>query len=121
MKQMQKGNTNTEARRERERRQEEKAGLITIKPIKLGGGNSNNSKSSETPKKGFKSAFASVDSAATTNATLAGQGFKKISGSGGAVKDTIDGPKLMDGASLAYESDTDDEDYEHYDPAHPTQ
>lgn len=118
---MQRGNTNTEARRERERRQEEKAGLITIKPIKLGGGTNNDSKSSEAPKKGFKSAFGSVDPTLTTSTTLAGQGFKKISGSGSTSKEAINGSNLADGGSSAYESDTGDEDYEHYNPAYPTQ
>ncbi|KAL7269610.1 hypothetical protein RUND412_007713 [Rhizina undulata] len=99
MKAMQRDPTTAEKRRERERRQEEKAGVITIKPIKL----SEEKEKGGFKKGGFKSAFGEEKK-------LGGGGFKKVFGGvevGGAGRE--------DGTE---ESDTDGEN--NYDPANPT-
>jgi len=123
MKQMQKGASSIEARRERERRAEEKAGLITIKPIKLGS-SSDPSGEHASGKRGFKSAFGNVDANndVTAAKSKAGAGFKKafstvhVQGFDSSIKDT----ETLDDDADPLESDTEDEGYERYNPAQPT-
>ncbi|RVD85230.1 uncharacterized protein DFL_003557 [Arthrobotrys flagrans] len=79
MKQMQRGASSVEARRERERRAEEKAGLITIKPLRTQGDNGGSKHSDDSApragKKGFKSAFGRGDEQHKNDKQPAG--FKK--------------------------------------------
>ncbi|KAK6501073.1 hypothetical protein TWF481_008923 [Arthrobotrys musiformis] len=124
MKQMQRGASSAEARRERERRAEEKAGLITIKPLRAQGDNGS-SKNSDDPlpragKKGFKSAFGSGDDQKSDRQST---GFKKAftGNSGDSVPYTEAREQHRAGdTSGSFPSDTDDDTYDTYDPARPT-
>ncbi|KAK6357814.1 hypothetical protein TWF730_007172 [Orbilia blumenaviensis] len=127
MKQMQRGASSVEARRERERRAEEKAGLITIKPLRTQGDNGlpkhSDDSVSRIGKKGFKSAFGRGDE--QQRGDKQSTGFKKAfagdSGEGGHPAET---PELYHTADTAgnLPSDTDDDDSIHstYDPTKPT-
>ncbi|KAF3901949.1 hypothetical protein ABW21_db0209637 [Orbilia brochopaga] len=124
MKQMQRGATSIEARRERERRAEEKAGLITIKPLKTTGdgnvsGNADEA-TSRAGRKGFKSAFAAVDPASTS--TKQTGGFKKAFASNVETNLSTSKPARSHDLDVdeALLSDTDDESYIVYDPSKPT-
>lgn len=120
MKAMQRDPSTAEKRRERERRQDEKAGVITIKPLKL---NVDEKKSGGFKKGGFKSAFGGGGGGE------AGGEVEKIAtpvgGSGGFKRAFVaEGEETAvagrpDGGAVE-ESDTEDEGYERYDPAKPT-
>jgi len=90
--------------RDRERKENEKSGLITIKPLSLDA-QSKPSSSSGFKKGGFKSAFGEPKEEIEKKS---GGGFKKVFG--GEEKETVIEP----------ESDTEDEGYEVYDPRYPT-
>lgn len=117
MKAMQRDPSTAEKRRERERRQDEKAGVITIKPLKL---NVDEKKSGGFKKGGFKSAFGGGggggNEVEAEKKVTPGGGFKKASAAG------VEEPAVVaktDGGVVG-ESDTEDEGYEMYDPANPT-
>lgn len=124
MKAMQRDPSTAEKRRERERRQDEKAGVITIKPLKL---NVDEKKGGGFKKGGFKSAFGGGGGGGgggseveaekkVTPAGVGGGGFKKVFVAG------VEEPAVVaktDGG-VVEESDTEDEGYERYDPAKPT-
>ncbi|KAL0633566.1 hypothetical protein Q9L58_007526 [Maublancomyces gigas] len=121
MKAMQRDPSTAEKRRERERRQDEKAGVITIKPLKL---NVDEKKSGGFKKGGFKSAFGGGggggggggNEVEAEKKVTPGGGFKKASAAG------VEEPAVVaktDGG-VVEESDTEDEGYEIYDPAKPT-
>ena len=114
---MQKAGTNVEAKRERERRAEEKAGLITIKPLDLGTMDADAAPAKKPG--GFKMAFGG--SSTTDSAEKKSSGFKKAFGKVDEVATPIEAlPAAVDLVGKdGFESDT-DEEYEHYDPAHPT-
>jgi len=121
MKAMQRDPSNAEKRRERERRQDEKAGVITIKPIKLGG-DGGEKKGGGFKKSGFKSAFGSSGGGGG-----GGGGFKKVFGGQEEEamtevqgKKEVEEVKVMEEDMVAIESDTEDEGWERYDPARPT-
>ncbi|KAK6341736.1 hypothetical protein TWF696_008801 [Orbilia brochopaga] len=124
MKQMQRGSSSIEARRERERRAEEKAGLITIKPLKTANdGNASGNADEATSRagrKGFKSAFGAVDPPSTS--TKQSSGFKKAFASNTETDcSTAKIAKSQDlGVDESLPSDTDDESYTVYDPSKPT-
>ncbi|KAF3934394.1 hypothetical protein ABW20_dc0108011 [Dactylellina cionopaga] len=120
MKQMQRGSSSIEARRERERRAEEKAGLIAIKPLKPYAEGTAPTHSDDTSlrsgKKGFKSAFGNEDQ-------VTGKGFKKAFAGkedikGSIITKTTGLPDTVDSDDAT--SDTDDESYSIYDPSRPT-
>lgn len=122
MKAMQRDPSTAEKRRERERRQDEKAGVITIKPLKL---NVDEKKSGGFKKGGFKSAFGGggggggeVGGEVEKMATPVGGvgGFKRAFVAEGEETAVAARP---DGGAVE-ESDTEDEGYERYDPAKPT-
>ncbi|KAJ6262819.1 Zinc finger protein [Drechslerella dactyloides] len=125
MKQMQRGASSIEARRERERRAEEKAGLITIKPLKTAN-DSNVSGSadeagSRVGRKGFKSAFGAVEQ--PSGGPKQTGGFKKAFTSNTEIDSlTTKSTKSHDhdGVDETAPSDTDDESYNLYDPSKPT-
>ena len=120
-------------RREKERKAEAAAGMITIKPIALTSGTSPNP---GLRKGGFKSAFSTPGGEGESAGPAGGGGFKKVFVSlegrgipgakpveGKASK--VEGPgkngkanEVEDGG--VWESDTDDESGELYDPAFPT-
>ncbi|KAF3082418.1 hypothetical protein TWF569_004459 [Orbilia oligospora] len=123
MKQMQRGASSVEARRERERRAEEKAGLITIKPLRPqgdnGGSKLSDDSASRTGKKGFKSAFGFSDDQQKKDKQP--MGFKKAftsePGGGVSCMEALEPREI--GGNLP--SDTDDDyDYDVYDPTRPT-
>ncbi|KAF3927561.1 hypothetical protein AA313_de0205186 [Arthrobotrys entomopaga] len=125
MKQMQRGSSSAEARRERERRAEEKAGLITIKPLRPQTDKNTPSSTDEVAtrfgKKGFKSAFGNEDT--TIPGTKQSGGFKKAFGSPSNTKVYgIGAQAVRDSGNSDFniQSDTDDSDYELYDPSRPT-
>ncbi|KAF8428522.1 c2h2 finger domain-containing protein [Tirmania nivea] len=120
-------------RREKERKAEAAAGMITIKPIALTSGTSSNP---GLRKSGFKSAFPTPGGESESAGVAAGGGFKKVfvslegRGIPGA-KPVEDKPSRVDGLGkhvkadavgdgAVWESDTDDEGGELYDPAFPT-
>lgn len=109
---MQRDPSTAEKRRERERRQDEKAGVITIKPLKL---NADEKKAGGFKKGGFKSAFGGGEVEVEKKSVPSGGGFKKAFLAG---EEATAGGKA-DGGELD-ESDTEDEGYERYDPARPT-
>ncbi|KAI5852960.1 hypothetical protein DFP73DRAFT_24569 [Morchella snyderi] len=110
MKAMQRDPSTAEKRRERERRQDEKAGVITIKPLKLA---ADEKKAGGFKKGGFKSAFGKEEEKKVVPAASIG-GFKKAFAAPEEIK--VAGAV----AAVAEESDTEDEGYERYDPAKPT-
>jgi len=117
MKAMQRDPSTAEKRRERERRQDEKAGVITIKPLKL---NADEKKTGGFKKGGFKSAFGGGGGGeveAEKKSMTSGGGFKKAFVAGG--EETTPVEAKADSGGLE-ESDTEDEGYERYDPAEPT-
>jgi len=125
MKQMQRGSSSVEARRERERRAEEKAGLITIKPLRPQTDRTvpenPDSVATRPGKKGFKSAFGAEDTIVAS--TKQSGGFRKAFGpppDTGAY--SVRTPTIQDLGSNDFDiqSDTDDGDYELYDPSRPT-
>lgn len=118
---MQRDPSTAEKRRERERRQDEKAGVITIKPLKLG---ADEKKAGGFKKGGFKSAFGGGGGGGNEvevekKVTPAGGG-----GGGGFNKGFVPGREeaVVGGteSGVVGESDTEDEGYERYDPAKPT-
>lgn len=123
MKAMQRDPSTAEKRRERERRQDEKAGVITIKPLKL---NVDEKKGGGFKKGGFKSAFgggggggggeAEGEVEKTATPVVGVGGFKRAFVAEGGETAVAGRP---DGSPLE-ESDTEDEGYERYDPAKPT-
>ncbi|KAF3939637.1 hypothetical protein ABW19_dt0203576 [Dactylella cylindrospora] len=126
MKQMQRGSSTIEARRERERRAEEKAGLITIKPIKTEGESSSGGGkpdgNAQSGKKGFKSAFGTNEQQAPKPKQSGG--FKKAFTDSSESKTSPFGGGDLGQEALAddnLESETDDDEgYAIYDPARPT-
>lgn len=108
MKAMQRDPSTAEKRRERERRQDEKAGVITIKPLKLA---ADEKKAGGFKKGGFKSAFGNEEEKKVVPAASMG-GFKKAF--------VAPEESKVAGATVAEESGTEDEGYERYDPAKPT-
>lgn len=113
---MQRDPSTAEKRRERERRQDEKAGVITIKPLKL---NADEKKTGGFKKGGFRSAFGGEVETEKKSVPVAGGGgggFKKAFVAGG--EGAVVGGKTDSG--VGEESDTEDEGYERYDPAKPT-
>ncbi|KAI9830430.1 MAG: hypothetical protein M1819_005682 [Sarea resinae] len=107
MKQMQRDPLASSKARRAERKADEKSGLITIKPVKL---DTTPAASGGFKKGGFKNAFSDVEKEETVT-EKPGAGFKKAFGDSGEVK-----PQKSELA----DSDTEDEEYEHYDPRHPT-
>ncbi|KAK6347738.1 hypothetical protein TWF718_005571 [Orbilia javanica] len=126
MKQMQRGASSVEARRERERRAEEKAGLITIKPLRTQGDNGGPKPSDDSvqrvTKKGFKSAFGHGDEQHRNDKQPTG--FKKAftEGSGdGIPPPEASEPYNTRDTSNDLPSDSDEDDgYDTYDPKKPT-
>ncbi|KAK6518500.1 hypothetical protein TWF506_005648 [Arthrobotrys conoides] len=126
MKQMQRGASSVEARRERERRAEEKAGLITIKPLRAQGANGASGLSDDTlprtGKKGFKSAFGRGDEQHKIDKQSTG--FKKaFTGDSGGGIPHMEAPEEYRTRHISEipSSDTDDDyEYEAYDPSKPT-
>lgn len=114
MKAMQRDPSTAEKRRERERRQDEKAGVITIKPLKLG---TDEKKAGGFKKGGFRSAFGGGEGEVEKGG-IPGGGFKKAFVAPGEGTTAGVGGKVRD--SGAEESDTEDEGYEKYDPTKPT-
>ncbi|EPS36522.1 hypothetical protein H072_9944 [Dactylellina haptotyla CBS 200.50] len=122
MKQMQRGASSIEARRERERRAEEKAGLITIKPLRPHGeeslaGNLDDA-TVRVGKKGFKSAFRKGDSDILSTRTPVGfkKAFASVADSAPPVTKVLE----FHDFDASVESDTDDESYCIYNPEQPT-
>ncbi|KAK6543259.1 hypothetical protein TWF694_000021 [Orbilia ellipsospora] len=125
MKQMQRGSSSVEARRERERRAEEKAGLITIKPLRQPTEKNFPAKPDDVVtrpgKKGFKSAFGNEDTAILR--TKQSGGFKKAFGPPPDNRDygvRTQAAQDLGNTDFNIQSDTDDSDYELYDPSRPT-
>lgn len=118
-------------RREKERKAEAAAGMITIKPIALAAGAASNS---GLKKGGFKSAFSAPGVEGEAASTTGGGGFKKVfvslEGKGIAGGKPVEGKLAKAGGKPVnteqveeggvWESDTDDEGGELYDPAFPT-
>ncbi|KAK6532211.1 hypothetical protein TWF281_006405 [Arthrobotrys megalospora] len=126
MKQMQKGASSVEARRERERRAEERAGLITIKPLRTqgdtGGSRCSDDSVPRVGKKGFKSAFGRPDQQQRNDRQSTG--FKKafMGDPGDDISHLeLPEPHRTEFTSDNLPSDTDDDSiYDAYDPTRPT-
>jgi hypothetical protein len=98
--------------RKAEAKANSQSGLISIK---IGGDSGTTTggggfKKTGFKKAGFKSAFAPVDGEAPMREEKPEAGLKKASS----------GPKVLTEPGLGFESDTEDEGYEIYDPRHPT-
>lgn len=122
MKAMQRDPSTAEKRRERERRQDEKAGVITIKPLKL---NVDEKKIGGFKRGGFKSAFGGGGGGGSGNEVEVEKKASPVGGGGGFKKGVIAGGEEVVAAGkpdggVVEESDTEDEGYERYDPAKPT-
>lgn len=117
MKQMQRDPLASTKARKAERKADEKSGLITIKPVKLdsqpGGGG--------FKKGGFKNAFGGGDEEKKDSSGDEKAGLKKVLGGGsdGAGAGAGAGQQIKVKDEMV-ESDTDEEEYEHYDPYRPT-
>ena len=105
--------------RKAEQRADEKAGLISFKPVKLDGG----AGAGGFKKGGFKSAFKAVgevkmEDIDSENDVLRGEQDPSMSQGASDEKDTTSYAKSEPMADQ--ESDTEDEGYEMYDPRRPT-
>lgn len=109
MKQMHKDPMASDKARRAERKADERSGLISIKPMKMGASNSGSS-GGGFKKGGFKNAFAPTgDDSKETEQPAAS--FNKVFDT-----KSEQASKAVDYAG----SDTDDFDYEYYDPRKPT-
>lgn len=109
MKQMQRDPNASDKARRAERKADEKSGLITIKPLKLGD-SSSASGAGGFKKGGFKDAFAPTNDDSEEESKPAA-GFRKA---------FADEPEPVSDKNEDYESDSDDFGYEYYDPRRPT-
>ena len=98
--------------RKAERKADEKSGLITIKPVKLDS-QPTSIKGGGFKKGGFKNAFGSADD------EKAGKDGADGQKNDGGLKQMASGKEDIKIKEEFEESDSDDE-YEHYDPSHPT-
>ncbi len=107
MKQMQKDPLASDRARKAERRADEKAGVISIKPVKLDMGAAVSKNGGGGFKKGgFKSAFGGAD--VKKEDENAGQGMTSVA------------PFAKSGDVLEDEESDSEDEYEHYDPRKPT-